>query len=126
MEWFYSDLLGIAQADDSIGFEKVMIRPTPVGDVTWAKGSHLSSRGKISVSWKKEQDQLTTDITIPPNISAIVSLPTESADQVQESGSAVSKRNDIKPVGVKAGRSLFEVGSGEYHFSSPMKADSTH
>jgi alpha-L-rhamnosidase len=55
-EWFYHDLAGIQNAPDSAGFKKIVIAPQPVGDVTWAKASYNSIRGKIVSDWKRQHD----------------------------------------------------------------------
>lgn len=51
-EWFYRSLLGINAA--SPGFEKIIIKPQPAGDLIWAKGSYHSVRGQIISDWKKK------------------------------------------------------------------------
>jgi alpha-L-rhamnosidase len=53
MEWFYADLAGIAPAPNSPGFKEIIIKPEPVGDVTWARASFNSVRGKIVSDWKR-------------------------------------------------------------------------
>src|SRR5262249_17756661 len=45
MEWFYGSLGGIEQADDSIAWSHVVIRPQMVGDVMWANAKYASIRG---------------------------------------------------------------------------------
>ncbi len=74
-EWFYTSLLGIQQASDGVGFDKILIKPSPVGDLTWAKGYYHSVRGKITVDWKKEQDQWQCHVEIPGNTTATLALP---------------------------------------------------
>ena len=54
MEWFYSGLAGISQDENSIGYDHIKIRPQPVGDITYAKGSFHSPYGWITTDWKKE------------------------------------------------------------------------
>lgn len=74
-EWFYASLLGIQQAADGVGFDKITIKPSPVGDLTWAKGHYHSVRGKITVDWKKEQGQWICRTEIPGNTTATLALP---------------------------------------------------
>jgi alpha-L-rhamnosidase len=42
MEWFYSGLLGITEADDAVAYNHIVIRPQPVGNITSAKGYFIS------------------------------------------------------------------------------------
>src|SRR6266545_2237369 len=34
-EWFYKVLAGINPAPDAVGFDKILIKPQPVGDLKW-------------------------------------------------------------------------------------------
>ena len=77
-EWFYHDLAGIQNAPDSAGFKKIIINPQPVGDVTWAKASYNSIRGKIVSDWKRDSGKFTLQVTIPANTTATVFVPAKS------------------------------------------------
>ena len=57
-------------------------------------------------------------VTIPANTTAMVCVPAASAEKVMESGKAVDKSVGVKFVGMKEGAAVYEVGSGEYHFTS--------
>ena len=39
MEWFYSGLAGIREAENGIAFNKIDIKPAPVGNLTSAKAN---------------------------------------------------------------------------------------
>ncbi len=126
MEWFYSTLAGIGQAAGSTGFERIEIRPHPVGDVTWAKASYRSIRGEIAVHWRIDDGRFLLDVKIPANATARVFIPTAPpaaaasgrTGEVLESGLPASRAAGVKSLGVEGGRLAFEVGSGEYHFAS--------
>ena len=81
-EWLYADLAGITQADDSVAFEKIIIRPTPVGDITHASASYQSVRGRIAVAWRIENDTFTLTATIPPTATATLHLPGKPPEPV--------------------------------------------
>lgn len=93
MEWFYSGLCGIGQAQGSVGFNHIEIRPQPVGDIKEAAAGYHSVYGLISVSWKKSKDAFMMDVTIPANTKATIFFPAEY------------KKPPVK------------IGSGIYHFS---------
>jgi alpha-L-rhamnosidase len=118
MEWFYSDLAGIRCDPDAIAFQKIIIRPTPVGGITWAKASYDSIRGKIISSWKKEGDQFFLDVTIPPGTTATVYIPTADADFVREGGASIRNSKEIKFVREENGDAIYAIESGNYHFES--------
>lgn len=91
--WFIQWIAGIGLDPQSPGFKHIQIRPQPVGDLTWAIGSHISPYGEITSSWTREGDTFRLNIMVPANCTATVSLPD----------------------GTKT-----EVGSGKYSFSSKV------
>jgi len=122
MEWFYSNLAGIECDPDSIAFKKIIIHPTPVGDVTWAKASYESARGQIASSWKREGDRFTLDVTIPPGTTATVYLPAAAAASVREGDSPADHTAGVAFVREAPGEAVYTIDSGSYQFQSTMPA----
>jgi hypothetical protein len=118
MEWFYGDLLGIAPDPAGPGFERVLIRPQPVGDVTWAKGSYNSVRGKIESHWQLEGSKFKLKVVIPANVTATVSLPATSESDVMEDDLIASSQMGVRFLRMDGGRAVFEIGAGTYKFTS--------
>ncbi len=108
-EWFYHDLAGIQSGGN--GFKKIIIAPQPVGDVTWAKASYESIRGKIVSDWKRDGEKFTLKISIPANTTAEVFVPAKSAD-------ALKKNSGAKFLRMENGCAVFGTGSGEWKFES--------
>lgn len=116
MEWFYHDLAGLAPDPSAPGFKKILIRPQPVGDITWARASYESVRGKISVEWKKAGGQFTLVAMVPPGATATVYLPTAKPESIKEGGKSASQAEGVKFLRVADGRAQFEIQSGQYRF----------
>lgn len=76
--WFYQTLAGIRPALP--GFKKILIAPSVVGDLTWVKAHFDSPYGRIVSNWKIEGNQLTLDVTIPPNTTATIVMPGKNGD----------------------------------------------
>jgi len=74
-EWFYRYLAGIDFDLSRPPGERIVLRPTPVGDVTSATATVHSPLGKIVSSWKLSSGRLVCDVEIPPNTKAKVVLP---------------------------------------------------
>jgi hypothetical protein len=110
-EWFYHDLAGIGCDPAGPGFKKIIIKPQPVGDVTWAKASYNSIRGKIVSDWKRDGEQFTLRVTIPANTSATVFVPLKSADVVPKTEGATFLR-------MESDHAVFAIESGSYTFVS--------
>ena len=128
-EWFQNSIVGIRQAPDSVGFERLLLRPEPVGNLTSASGYYDSIRGRIESRWRIEVDRFYWNVTVPPNTAAEVHVPTGDAKTITESGRPVDQSRGIvflrmEPAReMKEGinRAVFEVGSGEYEFQSQFK-----
>jgi hypothetical protein len=120
MEWFYHDLAGIGGDPTGPGFKKIIIRPQPVGDLTWAKASFDSIRGKIISHWSKADGAVTLSVTIPPNTTATVFVPATSADQVSEGGVPAARRAGVQFLRQEKDRAVFEVRSGQWVFQSRL------
>ncbi len=118
MEWFYTGLAGIRQADGSRGFETVEIAPHPVGDITRVEARYRSIRGEIVSNWWIEDGRFRLDVTIPANARAIVHVPTSSLSTVTESGRPAAKAAGVAFIRAEKGRAVFAVGSGSYRFVS--------
>ncbi len=119
MEWFYHDLAGLAPDPAAPGFARLIIRPEPVGNLTWAQASIETVRGKASVRWDRDAAHFRLKVTIPPNARASVQLPCESATGITEGGRGITDRDDIKATGSINNRVSFEIGSGTYEFEAP-------
>lgn len=111
-EWFYRSLLGINPA--APGFEKVVIKPQPAGDLTWAKGSYESVRGAIGSDWKIEGGKFTLSVIIPANSTAEVWVPASANSPVYEGSRSVAAQR------YEHGYAVVNIGSGSYVFSSTL------
>jgi len=117
MQWFYNGLLGINQADSSVGYKRIVIKPEIVGDVHFAKGSYETMYGTIVSDWKKENGAFLLHVVIPGNTTATVYLPATAQSSIYESNQLLSKQKDIKILGNGNGRTAVNIGSGEYWFT---------
>lgn len=75
MEWFYAGLCGIKQAADAVAYNKIELRPQPVGDITSASAAYHSVYGPVKVSWKKNGQRFTLTASIPANTKAVIYFP---------------------------------------------------
>ncbi len=110
MEWFYSDLAGIKRDPAGSAYSKIIIQPTPVGDITWVKASYQSVRGLIQSNWKISGGLFDLDIVIPEGCTAQVRFPLgfKPDSDLTARGAATRSVN----------RSSINVNSGTYHFAA--------
>ena len=109
-EWFYRSLLGINPA--APGFEKILIKPQPAGNLTWARGSYNSVKGLIASDWKKDGTGFILKVSIPANTTAEVWIPSKEKAVVTESG------HPVEGLRYQSGYAITTVGSGEYSFTA--------
>jgi len=119
-EWFYKDLVGIDSDPAGPGFKKIIIRPTPVGDLEWAEATYNSVRGPISVRWERDNDRFKLSATVPANTTAKIYLPAAADAEVLESGTEVGSSPGVAFLRREGDRNVYAVGSGTFTFESRL------
>jgi alpha-L-rhamnosidase len=117
-EWFYKGLVGIKPAPDAVGFDKIIIEPQPVGDLTWVKGSYDSVHGRIVSEWSRKNGRFKLHVHVPVGATATIFIPATDASLVRESGKQLSRADGVKLLGQAEKRVSVMVGAGDYYFES--------
>lgn len=73
--WYYQYLAGIRQRPDSRGYKHILLQPTFIRGLDRVDGAYQSIYGEIRSSWRRVQDTVVWDFTIPANTTADVCLP---------------------------------------------------
>ncbi|MBM3289110.1 MAG: alpha-L-rhamnosidase, partial [Candidatus Hydrogenedentes bacterium] len=115
-EWLQGDVLGIQQASDSVGFERLRIAPTPAGGLDEASGHYDGPRGRIDVAWKKDAGAFRLDVTVPGNTKADVLLPVAQDAVVTEGGKPLNGARGVREKSRTANGVVLEVAPGKYRF----------
>jgi alpha-L-rhamnosidase len=121
-EWFYKVLAGINPDPAAVGFDKFIIKPHPVGDLTWVKASYDSIRGRIAGEWRMEGDRFILAVKVPANTTGTICVPTRDASGVTEGGQPADRTEGIRFLRAEGGFAVYQVGSGTYQFASPAPA----
>lgn len=119
--YFIKGFGGIRPNPESLGMQNMLIKPAPVGDLTFANTAYESMYGNIVVNWKKEAKGATFHVEIPINTTAKVYLPATSKNAITESGFLAENAESITFVGTEKSKAvgnyvIFEVTSGSYDF----------
>ncbi|MDR0843911.1 MAG: glycoside hydrolase family 78 protein [Tannerella sp.] len=109
--WFYEDLAGIKNDPQSAGFKKISMKPVFPDGLNSVNASYRSPYGLIKSAWTRNGNQFAWNITIPPNTTATVELP--SAFQVK-----VAEQSGVLNVQEANGLLTVELGSGQYELHS--------
>ncbi len=118
--WFYEGLAGIRPDPEGPGFKKILIKPAPVGGVTWVKAHHDSTHGRIVSHWQRDGNQWNLDLVIPANTTATVYVPASDAGSVTESGQPAARAEGVKFLRLENMAAVYAVGSGTYRFQSTI------
>lgn len=119
-EWMFQTLAGIDS--QGTGFQRLLIQPRPAGNFTWVKARYNSPSGPIATSWRRSASEFMLDVAVPPNTTATVVISTDQPDGVKESGHAANQARGVRFVRVDRAAVVYEIGSGEYHFTSPLSS----
>jgi alpha-L-rhamnosidase len=129
-KFLYKDVAGLAPA--APGWEQIEMCPKLAGHLAWARASYRTPYGPAAIDWRRDdpappgQPVLTLVATVPPNATAVVSVPTLGlpAFQIRESELAVWQDDaplagaaGITAARASEGRVTFDVGSGTYRFT---------
>ncbi len=124
--WLYKALAGIEQTADGIGFERLVIAPQIVRDLTHASGSVRTVRGDVASSWSRSGDSARLDVTVPVGSEAEVVIPlfnlrnavvTESGAPIFRDGKFVAGAAGVAGAVEKDRLVRVRVGSGRYSFA---------
>jgi alpha-L-rhamnosidase len=116
--WMYQALGGIAYDNEKPGFKNIIMHPEPVGDLTWVNSAFESLYGLIVSNWKCENGSFHWKVSVPPNSTATVYIPTNDAGSVTESGQNIQRNNHVKFIRMEDNAAIYEIGSGDFDFSS--------
>lgn len=112
--WFYQDLAGIKAGDP--GFKTIIMKPVNVNGLDSVKAAYQTPYGLVKSSWKKGPGQFEWLVTVPPNTTATVYLPTKTLKSVSDGDVALTTEKGIKYVGPDKDRVKVVIGSGDYDF----------
>lgn len=72
-DWMHRVVAGLAPA--SPGYRELSIAPIPGGGLTSARATHLTPYGRAEVAWRRDGEEFTLNVTVPPGTTATVRLP---------------------------------------------------
>ena len=118
--WCYQTLAGINYDPEQPGFKHIILRPRSVGDLTFVTASHKCLYGTIRSDWNRTADSFVWNITVPPNTTATVYVPTTDAASVMESGKPAAQSPHVKLLRSEDACEVYQVPSGQYAFRSAL------
>ena len=91
LTWLYTHIAGLKADPGEPGYKHIVVRPLPVGDLTWASYETESHYGKVAVRWDIKKDKFVLKLRVPDGCHATVYMP-DGSDPVEiPSGSRTIK-----------------------------------
>jgi alpha-L-rhamnosidase len=115
-EWFQEDLAGIRPG--APGYDRIVVAPKPLGDLTSVDASTRTPRGPVTVRWQRSGSGFALRVDVPVGATAEIRLPAAAAGRVTEGGRAVTSAQGVRVLGEGDGVVRLEVGSGSYRFDA--------
>ena len=84
LTWLYTKVAGMQADPAEPGYKHIIIRPTPVGDLTWASYETETPQGKAAVFWKIKNGKFILKVLVPDGSHASVYLP--GKENAEETG----------------------------------------
>ncbi|QNA93974.1 MULTISPECIES: alpha-L-rhamnosidase [unclassified Microbacterium] len=72
-DWMHGDLAGIRPLTP--GYKKIGVTPLPIESLSWCRASVETPYGTVATGWERDGLSLDYWATVPPNTTAIITLP---------------------------------------------------
>lgn len=116
-QWFWQALVGILPNPEIPGFKAIQIAPDIEETVDSAKGTYYSMYGDIACAWKRQDEYVKMEVTIPVNTTAKIYIPVDLPERVSESNIALPESK--LEFCMENGKLVVSIGSGKYFFLFP-------
>ena len=75
LTWLYTRIAGLNADPAEPGYRHIIVKPTPVGNLTWASYETETPLGKASVRWEKKGGKFILKLLVPKGSRATVYMP---------------------------------------------------
>lgn len=118
-EWFFKVPGGICPDPNAAGFDRILLRPQPVGGLAWARARYESVRGTVVSEWERGAGGFSYRVSIPVGATSRVFVPASGAATVTEGDRPASEAPGVRFLRMERDAAVFEVEAGNYVFKSP-------
>jgi len=86
--------------------------------LTFTSATYQSLYGEIAIGWQIDGERFQLTVTVPPNTTATVIIPTRLGKQIAEGGVALESAVGVRGVRREQETTSIEIGSGTYTFTA--------
>ncbi len=118
--WFIEGLAGIQPDPNGPGYKRFIIKPGVLTSkrLDWVKGRFESPYGTIRSEWQLRNGALELRVSVPPNTTATLYLPTTDPKSVKEGGLSLGTARGVRRLRDETGCSVLEIQPGQYVFET--------
>ena len=120
-DWMYRVMAGLDTDESGPGYKKITISPKPGGNITHAAAELETLYGLAVSDWKIENGNFKLKVVIPPNTTALITLPGAAKSAVTENGVILKEVKGFSKVSDKGNDVEINAGSGTYQFEYAVK-----
>jgi len=117
-EWVWRNIVGIHPDEQQPGWKHFTIAPLPCASVSWVRGEYDSIRGRVGCHWRVAGGRVTLKVTVPPNTTATLHMPTTHPAAVTESGRPAKQAGGVEFLRAAKHAAVYRIASGHYVFES--------
>ncbi len=116
-EWIAGSVGGLRPDFKNPGYRHFFIAPKLCG-LAWMKFDYNSVSGRIETRYKIADGRIEMTVTVPPNTTATLAIPTAKA--VAEGGKPAEQSQGVTFLQREAGATLYKLESGSYRFIADL------
>jgi len=114
-DWLYRAVAGLDLDESQPGYKRILFRPRPDSELTYAKASYESEYGLVRSEWRLGEDGIVMyEFELPPNTTARAKLPGASLAGVTVNGVAAGQTAGVLAIHEEDDGLALELGSGVY------------
>jgi alpha-L-rhamnosidase len=109
-------MCGLDTDDKTTGYKKIIIKPHPGGNLSYASASLNTYYGRVKSAWKQDSTAFHLSVEIPANTTATIYLPATKNAKVDINGKPVDENGSTSTL-IPDNYRTVNVGSGTYDFT---------
>lgn len=103
--WFFKGIGGIRPDENAPGFKNIILEPGFAKGLSYFTATHEGPYGKIISSWKRVENEIEYEVTVPPNSTATVIFPESGNRPVYQNKRQINNRS----IKVFPGKHIFTI-----------------